>query len=73
MQCWPIGAVWDPLMVTEGNARCIMLKIFFLGYEITNLVLDAAILSLPILAVRQLRLPTRQKVAVRGVFAVGAL
>lgn len=46
---------------------------FFFGSVLAHLLIDIAILVLPILQVRQLQLATGQKFAVAGLFMFGTL
>ncbi|KAF7534123.1 hypothetical protein G7054_g6499 [Neopestalotiopsis clavispora] len=66
-----LQAFWDKSI---PNATCnIDDSKFFFGTVLTHLVLDLAILSLPILQVRKLRLRTAQKVGVCAMFMFGIL
>lgn len=64
-------AFWDKSI---ANATCnIDDSKFFFGTVLTHLVLDLAILSLPVLQVRKLKLRTAQKVGVCAMFLFGIL
>ncbi|ETS85233.1 hypothetical protein PFICI_03258 [Pestalotiopsis fici W106-1] len=66
-----LQAFWDKSI---PNATCnINDSKFFFGTVLTHLVLDLAILSLPVLQVRKLRLRTAQKVGVCAMFMFGIL
>ncbi|KAK4242264.1 hypothetical protein C8A03DRAFT_29525 [Achaetomium macrosporum] len=69
-QCTPIYAAWD--MVAAQSARCIAFGNLIVGYETTNMVLDVAILVLPIRAVFRLKMNTSKKITVAGIFCLGA-
>lgn len=73
VQCIPVEAAWHLELVRQGQAKCIQYGRFVFGYELSNMLLDVAILCLPIYGTKQLQLPLRQKLAVSGVFAVGGL
>jgi len=68
-QCNPQHKIFDPFML-EG--KCIDLTAFFLGNSIPNILLDVAILCLPVHEVWHLHLPKSQRLALAGVFLVGA-
>lgn len=70
-QCTPTYAAWD--MVAAQTARCIAFGNLILGYEITNMLLDVAILVLPLRAVFKLKMNLSKKVTVAGIFCLGAL
>lgn len=72
-QCTPVEAAWNVVLVVQGQARCIRYGKFILGYEVTNMLLDIGILSLPIYGIRRLQLPTQQKLALGAVFVLGGL
>ncbi|KAG9252083.1 uncharacterized protein F5Z01DRAFT_638720 [Emericellopsis atlantica] len=69
--CVPPQAFWDPPV---KNARCdIDNSKFFFGTTLTHLLIDVAILMLPAIQVRQLKLRTGQKLGVIGLFMFGAV
>ena len=53
--------------------QCIDLKAYWLAVTGSNMALDLIILCMPLYMVYNLRLQTRQKVALSGIFALGAL
>ncbi|KAM0323953.1 hypothetical protein ACHAQA_008535 [Verticillium albo-atrum] len=68
--CWPVEAFWD----TSVDGVCpINDSDFFFWSVLAHLVIDVAILALPVLQVRQLQLAAGQKVAVTGLFMFGSL
>ncbi len=69
-QCDPVGKVFDPFMAT---GHCISIAQFFLGNSIPNIINDVMILCLPIYEISQLHLPRGQRIALAGVFLLGAL
>ncbi|KAK1779922.1 hypothetical protein QBC45DRAFT_410361 [Copromyces sp. CBS 386.78] len=68
-QCTPREKAWKPLM--DGHCINIAAAIIFGGAM--NLFLDLGMLITPIWAIFRLQLPTRRKVGVSAVFAVGIL
>ena len=69
--CVPPQAFWD---TTVKNARCdIDNSKFFFGTTLTHLIIDVAILVLPAIQVKQLKLRTGQKVGVVALFMFGAV
>jgi hypothetical protein len=69
-QCKPISAFWDQLALPP---YCLSSARVLLGYEITNLFLDVAIVCLPIGMIRTLQLPTSRKLSIGTVFLLGGL
>ena len=53
--------------------QCIDLKAYWVSVTGSNMALDLIILSMPLHMVWNLRLATRQKIALTGIFALGAL
>ena len=53
--------------------QCIDLKAYWAATTGSNMALDLVILCLPLYMVWNLKLATRQKVALSGIFALGAL
>ena len=70
-QCTPIYAAWD--LVAAQSARCIAFGNLILGYELTNMLLDVAILVLPLRAVFKLKMNLSKKITVAGIFCLGGL
>lgn len=69
--CVPPQAFWD---TTIKNARCdIDNSKFFFGTTLTHLIIDVAILVLPAIQVRNLKLRTGQKLGVVGLFMFGTV
>ena len=55
------------------SKQCIDLKAYWVSVTGSNMALDLIILSMPLYMVWKLRLVTRQKIALSGIFALGAL
>ena len=53
--------------------QCIDLKDYWVAITASNMALDLIILCMPLYMVWNLMLTTRQKVALSGLFALGAL
>lgn len=70
-QCTPVYAAWD--MVANQTARCFSFGNLILGYETSNMVLDVAILVLPLRAVFKLKMNLSKKITVAGIFCLGTL
>jgi hypothetical protein len=69
--CVPPEAFWD---TSIKNPRCdIDNSKFFFGTTLTHLLIDVAILVLPGIQVRKLKLRTGQKLGVIGLFMFGAV
>ncbi|KAK4143710.1 uncharacterized protein C8A04DRAFT_28491 [Dichotomopilus funicola] len=71
-QCIPVSAAWDLLAANSPGSRCIAFGNLILGYEITNMLLDVAILILPLRAVFRLKLNLSKKITVASIFVLGA-
>ncbi|CAM1502222.1 Fc.00g042060.m01.CDS01 [Cosmosporella sp. VM-42] len=70
-QCVPIQATWDKSI---KNAHCAINEgQFFFGTVLTHFCMDIIILALPAFEVGKLRLPLGQKLAVIGLFLIGAI
>lgn len=68
--CQPIAKYWD-LTITDGSCiNWVKLAVFS---SVMNVVTDVALLVLPIIFLRNLRLPTKQKVGVMIVLMTGGL
>lgn len=69
--CRPISASWDLALAEEG--QCVDKPGFFLAASIANIVMDLAILLIPIPIVIPLQIPRRQKISLLLLFATGGL
>ncbi|KAJ5507773.1 hypothetical protein N7527_009916 [Penicillium freii] len=69
LQCRPIALNWNKQL----SGTCINSKQFFFGNAISNLIIDAVILALPIPMVLQLQLRLSQKLSILGIFLLGGL
>lgn len=68
-KCIPASALWD----SSVHGTCIDLKQFVLGVSVPNIVIDVALLALPLPFVWGLQLNRSQKFAVSGIFLLGSL
>ncbi|KAI1452632.1 hypothetical protein F4805DRAFT_446639 [Annulohypoxylon moriforme] len=69
-QCHPVSAYWE---LVDSPLYCMNSPTVLLGYEISNLLLDATILCIPVTIVPRLHLSTLKKATVLGIFLLGAL
>ena len=69
LQCRPLAKAWDPTI----PGTCFNTLQYILGVQGVNIALDFAILMLPIPMVWALNRPWQDKLALSGVFFVGAL
>ena len=69
-QCSPVSAAFDERRMLP-DVHCLDLKAWCYGVTASNMLLDIIILAMPISMVWQLRLPTRQKVILSGIFLLG--
>ena len=72
-QCNPVRGAWDLTLVFTGQAQCLAYGTYIVGYEITNTILDIAILVLPIRTIWTLQLSGPKKFVIGGIFALGGL
>jgi hypothetical protein len=69
LECSPIQKIWDPLV----PGKCIPYLDLFIALQVLNIILDTAILALPIKAVSKLQMSVANKWSVGGTFALGGL
>ncbi|KAI1656745.1 hypothetical protein F4813DRAFT_124430 [Daldinia decipiens] len=69
-QCQPVEAFWEKL---NQAPWCLDTPRVLLGYELTNLFLDATVLCIPIVTISRLNLPTSKKISVLSILLLGAL
>lgn len=69
VQCHPVDKFWN--YAKEGH--CIDIVAFFEGSAIPNVVIDVAILLLPQPILWKLRMSMSNKIALCGIFLLGAL
>ncbi|KAI1341942.1 hypothetical protein F5Y15DRAFT_352249 [Xylariaceae sp. FL0016] len=67
-QCTPPSAFWETYL---DPGHCLANTKVLLGFEITNLFVDVAILVIPVGAIRDLQLPTAKKTSVMIIFLLG--
>ncbi|KAL1963601.1 hypothetical protein VTN77DRAFT_8046 [Rasamsonia byssochlamydoides] len=68
-QCNPVQKAWE----AEIPGYCIPYLDIFIGIQVANIVLDAAILCLPITTVVKLHMTVSTKISVAGTFGLGGL
>ncbi|KAJ3547447.1 hypothetical protein NM208_g1509 [Fusarium decemcellulare] len=68
--CIPVQAFWDS---SAGGTCAIEDSKFFFGTILVHVIIDIAILILPIMQIRKLQLPTLQKLGVMVMFTFGIL
>lgn len=70
-QCRPFQAAFDlELLFTD---QCINLQAYYWGITASNLCIDVFMLYMPLHMVWGLKLPTRQKIALSGIFLLGGM
>jgi Fungal rhodopsin domain len=67
--CIPVSAFWSP----TGNERCINKKFSWFFNASINILTDLVIMILPMSTLKALKLPTRQKIGLMVIFALGGL
>lgn len=73
VQCQPIPHIWEKFEDPPGEGHCIDIEAFFMGNGIAEAITDFVILGTPFYQVWKLWMPTPQKFAVMGIFALGTL
>ncbi|KAI0885154.1 uncharacterized protein GGS22DRAFT_139567 [Annulohypoxylon maeteangense] len=72
--CVPISLSWTPPSPTSRSAsQCINLPLFMFITSTVNTALDLVIFAIPVPLVHRLQIAARQKVALTGVFTIGAV
>ncbi|KAJ1332045.1 alpha-methylacyl-CoA racemase [Microdochium nivale] len=66
--CIPVQAYWDS---SAGGFCAVEDTKFFFGSILVHVVMDIAIILLPVLPIKHLSLPTRQRIAIAVVFMFG--
>lgn len=69
LYCIPIQRFWDPTI--EGS--CFNFPVYFLAMELIDLLLDVAIICLPIKTILGLHLSLQKRLALLGIFLLGTL
>ncbi|OTA99907.1 hypothetical protein M426DRAFT_27043 [Hypoxylon sp. CI-4A] len=73
-ECYPVGKVWLSLFGQPEHERyCYNHLPMFYATAISNMIMDILILAIPLPMVWKLKMPRRQKIAVSGIFLLGAL
>ena len=70
VQCHPLAYYWDKGI--QGGS-CVSDSVGFILTAILNMVMDLVVISLPVPIVLRLQMDRRRKIAVIGVFSLGAL
>lgn len=65
--CRPIDAFWH----RTKPGKCLNFNVLFLATGIIDILIDMAILILPVRMAFKLQMPTRTKIALAGVFGLG--
>ena len=71
--CIPVQAYWEIGLQANPDTKCQVWLSEFLGNTITDLVLDATLLILPLFAIANLQLLMPRKLALSGIFLLGVL
>ena len=69
-QCKPVQAAWDKTIVGE---QCFSLEHYVVGTNVPNIVVDAAIIALPIPLVWKLQISRMRKVGLAAIFLLASL
>lgn len=69
--CRPISASWDPLQA--GTATCLDRPAIYVATAAIGVLTDVMLLAFPLPTVLGLKIKTRQKVALVGLFALGSM
>jgi hypothetical protein len=68
-ECDPVYGYWD----FSIESRCLSQLDFYIGFAVPNMVIDLAMMLLPLKNIWELQLPNRVKVGILGIFALGGL
>ena len=68
-QCKPIHEAWNPL---STRSMCVDLRLFLIGTNIPNIIIDFLILTAPMPIIWNLQLATRKKIMVIALLCLGA-
>ena len=71
-QCTPVSTIWTQFE-TDYTPYCINQVQFYLAGAVSDLILDVFMFIQPIPMIARLHMPRRQKVAISGVFLLGAM
>ena len=71
-QCTPVSVIWNKFEY-EYLPYCVKLVPFYYTTQTTDALTDVAIFILPLPMLWRLQLPLKQKLAVGGMFMLGAL
>jgi hypothetical protein len=70
LSCRPVRAFWD---ITVTEKKCINTTAFFIANSASHVIIDVAILTLPIRKVWPLKMSVQKKVVVSFMFLLGGL
>lgn len=73
VQCHPMNYFWKQYEDPTAKGKCINVEAYFMGNGIAEAVTDWIILAVPFHEVWKLNMPMAQKLAVMGIFGLGAL
>lgn len=69
LYCIPMATFWNP----KVQGKCFNFALYFLVMELVDMLLDIAILCLPLKIILGLHLPLRNRLGIIGIFLLGAL
>ena len=73
-QCVPVYVFWNVIQqVPYGPVQCISAINLIFGFEVSNVIIDIAILAMPVSVIGTLKLPTAKKVTISAIFLLGSL
>jgi hypothetical protein len=73
-ECYPTDNIWLAMVGSpERAAHCYTTLPMIYASAILNMIIDVAILSIPMPLVWRLQMPLRQKIAVSAIFLLGSL
>ena len=73
VQCQPLDYLWKQFEDPHMEGECIDIEAYFMGNGIAEAITDFIILGAPMYQVWKLHMPTPQKLALGGIFGLGAL
>lgn len=71
--CRPISFFWMEWITPEAPGYCFNVYKFDLANAIASLIIDFAVLTVPLPTIAKLQMPLKQKIGVAGVLLLGCL
>jgi hypothetical protein len=69
--CKPLAASWDPMLLP--TAICVNRGAIYIATAVMGIVTDVMLMAIPIPTIWGLQMPTKQKIGLTAIFAVGSM